>query len=84
MYPSYTPILFTLYVYRIAGVLRFFKTRDKKEFIYFPNLFITTILILSITRKLTIPMFSGILVYQVSQEFYMHKRIQSHGGVREI
>jgi hypothetical protein len=72
LYPSYTPILFSLYVYRIAGVLRFFKTRDKKEFIYFPNLFITTVLVLSITGKLTIPIFSGIAVYQISQELYMH------------
>lgn len=72
VYPSYTPLLFSLYVYRLIGILRFFKTMNKKEFIYFPNLFITTLLVLSIMGKLTIPSFSGIVVYQVAQEIYMH------------
>lgn len=71
-FPEYTPLLTTLFIIRSVGVIRYFKTENKHEFIYFPNLFITTALVLSITGKITPTLFSGICVYQIIQELYIH------------
>jgi hypothetical protein len=72
VYPQYTPFLMILYLIRVIGITRFFKTHNKKNFIYFPNFFITTVLILSIFKHLTWYMIVGIFVYQMLQEIYMH------------
>lgn len=73
-YPNYTPLLLFLFILRLVGVIRYFKTHDKREFIYFPNIFITTALLLSILGKITPEVFFAICVYQIIQEVYMHGR----------
>lgn len=71
-YPQYTPLLTFLYMVRLVGILRYFKTRTKREFVYFPNFFITTVLVLSVFKHLTPILGLGILAYQYPQEIYMH------------
>lgn len=71
-YPKYMPLLVSLYTLRLIGVIRFFKTEKKREFIYFPNLFITTSLVLSLVGRMTPEMFLMVCIYQFGQEVFMH------------
>lgn len=78
--PQYFTLLLLLFVFRLIGVLMFFKTHNKKYFIYFPNFFITFMIFigiiidykLNLSEHIIISGITLLVIYQIIQEYIMH------------
>lgn len=69
LYPQAFPLLLGAFVFRLIGVILFYKTGDRRMFVFFPNFFLTFLLLNSIQLGNLLGVGAH---YQVVQEYLMH------------
>jgi hypothetical protein len=80
VFQGYRSLLFNLFVYRLIGFIVFLITRNRKVFLFFPNFYLTTYIIVSFFSKFLKQIDKQVInkiiilgfILTIIKEFYIH------------